>query len=508
MVNAWSYHKETNHDPQSLRQDSFRLDQSIKPRPYKSYTDLPVRSLDDPGSLPEPTLEALSKTNPQVSQDVDDGEGQPTSSLLATLCYYATGITKTLQRATQSVRFRAAACTGKLYHINLYAVVGPGASVPPGVYHYDPTEHAIDQLRTGDYRAIVAEAVGTDAARSPVTLIATSEWWRNAWKYRNRTYRHAFWDSGTIIGNLIAGATALDVHSRVSVGFTDDPLVQLLGLKPETEAPVAVVQIGRNGEAAESVSLDPITPTTEPLGPETIQYELNPEAWRQSRLETADAVSAWRSNVINARQSEAFNPQPSDPDDSLDPVDRETASARPLDQTIERRGSLREFSHAPISKRMAGTILDRALGPVPIDGTDSEAISPIVTPYCCILGVDGVSQGGYRYDPNTHTIERVCEMDRQTAGHLALNQSVVGDTAINVYLTVDVEAVVERLGNRGYRLAQLEAGIMLGKLYLATYAHRRLGGRGFTFFDQAVADQFGGDRWPLTMFAFGRRPAD
>ena len=70
----------------------------------------------------------------------------------------------------------------------------------------------------------------------------------------------------------------------------------------------------------------------------------------------------------------------------------------------------------------------------------------------------------------------------------------------------DVEAVVDRLGDRGYRLAQLEAGVALGRLYLATYAHRDLGGRGLTFFDDAVTDLLSpraADQTPTTMFVLG-----
>lgn len=50
------------------------------------------------------------------------------------------------------------------------------------------------------------------------------------------------------------------------------------------------------------------------------------------------------------------------------------------------------------------------------------------------------------------------------------------------------ESVVDRLGNRGYRLAQVEAGVVLGRLYLAAYAHRDPDGTGLTFSDDAVAD--------------------
>jgi hypothetical protein len=45
--------------------------------------------------------------------------------------------------------------------------------------------------------------------------------------------------------------------------------------------------------------------------------------------------------------------------------------------------------------------------------------------------------------------------------------------------------VLQRYGNRGYRAAQLEAGILGGKLYLGAYA-QRLSATGLTFFDDDV----------------------
>jgi hypothetical protein len=84
---------------------------------------------------------------------------------------------------------------------------------------------------------------------------------------------------------------------------------------------------------------------------------------------------------------------------------------------------------------------------------------------------------------------------------------VVGDAAVNVYTMADIDSIVEQVGNRGYRLAQLVGGIALGRLYLATYAHRALGGRGFTFYDDLVTEHLSpraSNQTPMTLFAFGK----
>jgi hypothetical protein len=45
------------------------------------------------------------------------------------------------------------------------------------------------------------------------------------------------------------------------------------------------------------------------------------------------------------------------------------------------------------------------------------------------------------------------------------------------------------LGNRGYRAAQFEAGVIAGKIYLSAYA-QGIGASGSTFFDEAVTEFF------------------
>jgi hypothetical protein len=78
---------------------------------------------------------------------------------------------------------------------------------------------------------------------------------------------------------------------------------------------------------------------------------------------------------------------------------------------------------------------------------------------------------------------------RRAAGDLGLGQEIPADCSVNVYFLTDLEEVLQRFGNRGYRAAQLEAAILAGKLYLAAYA-QRLSASGLTFFDDDVTEFF------------------
>jgi SagB-type dehydrogenase family enzyme len=112
--------------------------------------------------------------------------------------------------------FRAAACTGALYHIDVYVVCGELPGLAAGVYQFGPHDGALHQLRAGDQRARLVEASGAEpaVAAAPAVLVCTSTFWRNAWKYQARTYRHCFWDTGTLLANLLAVAAADGVPAR------------------------------------------------------------------------------------------------------------------------------------------------------------------------------------------------------------------------------------------------------------------------------------------------------
>jgi len=527
MVDAREYHERTKHDPRQIREREFSLDWANKPRPYKRYADLPRQSL--PGRLRPPQLPALSAIAESTPDPVsDDGETSTTpaaggaervesgvdAETLGALLYCAAGITKTIEHDGQPVPYRAASCTGKLYHVDCYLVCGDLPGIDAGVYHFDPRGYALDVLREGDYRGVVASATGSAAvADAPVTVVLTSEWWRNAWKYRARTYRHAFWDSGTVLANLLATAHALDRRAEVVTGFADATVADLVGVAPAEEAPLELVAIGRDGPAPGAPATVPaIAPETVPVSEDRVDYPLIHDAWEASSL-TDGAATAWRGRPTGGGVGT------SDPGDGeridLAPVDAGTASARPLWRTIRRRGSARAYEREPISDRMFATVLDRALRGLPADALvagdrDREAPALALNDcYCLVHAVEGIPEGAYQYHPAAGggELERIGDTDRETAAHLALDQGVVGETAASVYFLADLDAVVDRLGDRGYRLAQLEAGVALGRLYLATYAHRRLGGRGFTFYDDLVTEHLSpraAGRTPTCLYAFGR----
>jgi nitroreductase len=162
--------------------------------------------------------------------------------------------------------------------------------------------------------------------------------------------------------------------------------------------------------------------------------------------------------------------------------------AEPIEAVIRRRGSTRRFSRRSITFEQLSTLLDIARRPLPIDCLPDGA--PMADVYLIVNAVDDLSPGAYVLHPDAAAIEVLREGDvRQTAGVLDLGQALAADAAVNVYYLSELQPVLARFGNRGYRVAQLSAAISAGRVWLAAYA-LHLGATGLTFFDDDVTQFF------------------
>ena len=154
-----------------------------------------------------------------------------------------------------------------------------------------------------------------------------------------------------------------------------------------------------------------------------------------------------------------------------------------------RRGSSRQFAHKSITMVQLSTMLHRSTRGVPADvqGPDGVLLNDL---YLIVHSVDGLPPGAYVFHRNRDSLELLKQGNfRKEAGFLGLRQALPADAAANVFFLADLKQILEKYGNRGYRAAQLEAGIIGGKLYLSAYA-QRLGATGLTFFDDDVTTFF------------------
>ncbi len=503
---TWTYHDGTKHSHQSVRTGARGLDWANRPLSFKIYSTLEPIALPQDLALPKtPALAAIAVTDmePTAREPEPEGTRVPDLPTLAGILFLSAGITKRLTFLRGTMDFRAAACTGALYHIELYLVCGDLPDLAAGVYHFGVKDFALRKVRDGDYRGAVVSASGGEEsiASAPVVIVCTTTYWRNAWKYRARAYRHAFWDSGTILANLLAAAAGYDIPARIVCGFVDAEVNRLLDLDTEREVAIALVALGRDGPTLTTLPLDPLGLPTVPLSKTEVDYPAIRAMHAAAALLSEEELMAWRGGTSEAasrspadRQTPARGaPAPSGRLIPLQPLGDTELPTDSISRVIRRRGSSRQFAQEPISFVQLSMMLDRATRGIAADflaPSGAPAGATLNTMYLIVHDVEDLAPGAYVFHRERRALELLKEGNfRQEAGYLGLEQELPADASINVYFLADLGPILERFGNRGYRATQLDAAIAGGKLYLAAYA-LRLGATGLTFYDDDVTAFF------------------
>ena len=488
---ALRYHESTKHSEQSLRANVHYLDGQNKPLPFKIYRGVESIPLSrDPKVLDSQTpttLEALSMPASKVSS-ANGGENIPNLATLSQVLFLAAGITKKKRYPGGEMYFRAYPNTGALYHIDLYLVTQDLPDLPAGVYQFGPHDFSLHLLRSGDYRGLLVDASGEHPgiARAPLILVSASTYWRNAWKYQARAYRHCFWDGGTLHANLLAIGAANALQPNIVMGFSDSVVEALLGLDPAREGALTLVTLGHSNRAPPaSPPMGGLELVTKPLSRTEVDYPTIRVMHAASSLVSSDEVELWRGRTPQGEVVPASGPiQP------LRPIVDTELQQGSLASVIRRRGSTRAFDRArSISFEELSTVLDRATRGVPADFIEPPGAT-LLELYLIVNAVDNLVPGTYYYRRADRALELLAAGDfRRQSGQLGLSQQLPADAAVNVYCLCSLLPILQRFGNRGYRAAQLEGGITGGRMYLAAYA-QHFGATGLTFFDNEVIEFF------------------
>ena len=166
---AWKYHDGTKHSHWSIRNNPHLLDWASRPQPFKIYPK--IEPLPLPRDVPQTGVAALSALSEPVPSSRADSV--PDLHDLARILYFSAGITKQRAHPGGEIYFRAAACTGALYEIELYVVTGDLVGLDAGVYHFNPADVSLRLLRKGDFCRNLAHATAMEpaVAHAPATII-------------------------------------------------------------------------------------------------------------------------------------------------------------------------------------------------------------------------------------------------------------------------------------------------------------------------------------------------
>ena len=364
---------------------------------------------------------------------------------LSRLLHLSAGVVRTMARPYATWLFRAAGSAGGRFPLELYVAVPEGTGLPPGVHWYDPLDHALVR-------------VGPPPRGSASALVVTGVPWRSGWRYRERGFRHVYWDAGTMLSQLLAVADSAGLTARLHSRFPDAAIAGLVGADGVHEWPVAVVALGDGA------------PALHPMGTAAVgDVDATP-------VEFPLVTSAQR-----AGERHALGPEW----ERGAPVDVPLVGTDPVETIVLRRGSQRRMDPTRgVSRNLLRTCMSAALR-----GVD-------ISHFVVVHDVEGLATGLYRW-PDLSAPVRSGPM-RNEVYRVCLEQALARDAA---FVTIGA-ADVGTLDDRDYRDAQLGAGLVEGRLHVLAYA---LGASasGMTFIDSEVAALVGDRRDALLFTCVG-----
>lgn len=367
---------------------------------------------------------------------------------------------------------RGTASGGGLYPVSVYWVSGPSGPVPPGVHYYATRRHAMQRLLTGDVSGEVRAALGDAAPGAGATdqyLVLGVKYWQNAFKYNSFSFHAVSMDVGTIVQSWRMWARARGLEAEPLMWFDEERLARLLGVRTEEEGVFAVVPLRWRGTPSASA---PVTAAVRHRDAERSRTVLTFDA--VTRMQTATAEYATRRPAPGAlAPAAAPAADPSRPGAALPPP-------RPLDADVRtalrrRRSSFGRFDAGrPVDQGRLATCLKAAMAGARLGGDTGTGTgdTQLVTLYAFVNHVDGLAPGAYVYDPDAHSLGLVKE-GRPGAflqkNYFLANYNLEQAGAVLVP-TVRTAAVLDAVGDRGYRLVNATIGAVSQAVYTASSA--------------------------------------
>ncbi len=396
-------------------------------------------------------------------------------STLTQFLHYAAGVTSP-HAVGSGILLRAAPSAGALYPVDLYVAARAVEGLEPGVYYYDPHQHAL--LRTGAADAVRRLAqhvpIGRRVEAAPLSLVLAATFDRTVAKYRSRAYRYVALDAGHVAANVALTGVALGSRCQLEPLFEDEPLAGIVGAGPGE----GVVLLLSCGLGAEPGAAGPVSRLSIPAH-EPPELPRDPDHQELSRL--SHRLTSWRLAEQMPRELR-LTAVPPPPQTEPVALPEPAPADRDLFEVIAVRRSFRDFAPRAVAVEQFAGVL-----------ADAHAFSPRVRSqafielYVFVRAVDAVAPGLYRYHPDLHALERMrageLAQEIQSAG---LSQESLGSAAFVLAWAARMDVIEKTDGARGYRHALLDAGLAGEHAYLSAVA-RHLGICGVgAFHDDAV----------------------
>ena len=462
------------------------------PLTYKLYRGLPVipLSLEVPLTLKRP--EATVK---------------PDLSRIGHFLWYVFGLTQfsesvmNLDFSDQAIdlmqsKRRFVPSGGALYPNELYVYLKI-ENLPAGVYHYDVAHHRLVLLREGNFDSYISRALGNRCNITDCfgTVFVSTMFWKNFFKYNNFAYRLQGLDAGVLIGQLLEVAKSFGFATGVYFQFLDRAINHLLGLSEQEESVYALIPLSEestscfnrsniDGDDSATVlcrELTAIQSTHYVQSRRVKEFPMLNKMNEASMMESTRSFRQIREKKINCEGQSVTLP-------SVKQLSYDLASA-----CRKRFSPDIDFVLEKVSQLQLATLFKGAMDSFSyqndLDGVQKKQ-KPRVSLYGCLYNVEGIPNGAYHYDSSAHALRQVQLGDQRLLLQHGMSGGNVNMFQVPLCLHVagDINYFKSEMGYRGYRIQQMEAGMLVQRLLLVASA-LGFGGHPLLGFDANICDE-------------------
>ncbi len=498
-MNPETFLHNLHFDPDQSRSVDMVVDWDDAPLPYKLYRGLPVVPL-----CAEVPLRLAERTGSEPSEI-------PCLRTIGHFLWYAFGLTQLSQTAIALNCKDKAAAPGTFQSFRRFVPSGGGLypsevylylklpDLPSGVYHYDVAHHRLVLVREGVFDGYLGKLLGgrCDLAECFGVVIASTMFWKNFYKYHDFAYRLQGLDCGVLLGQLLEVAKRFGFTSKVYYQFVDRAVNHLLGLSGQEESVFAVMPLSHrpvdawgaySGEASQNVTATELCRELPQMNHS--HYVRSQRVKDYSQLLQMNEACRYDSTAAFSQRN-ACRAAVSDREEAVMLPDVPRLSYDFTEACLKRYSPEADFVLEDVDQEKLAALLSAATAAfVYQNDLDEHWSRARVSLYCCVYQVEGIEDGAYRYDSKTHTLRRIRRGDQRPTLQqgMSLDNINLFQVPLCLHVVGDRKHGKAAWGYRGYRIQQMEAGMLVQRLLLAASA-MGLGGHPLLGFDVNTCDE-------------------
>jgi len=373
-------HDTTNHSYMSIRKNANFLDWRTQPKNFKTY--------------------------PHFSQrfKIDDYDELKDLNLIG-------GITFEKEYPEGTYYLRTNPSAGALYPCEIYIQLRGIKGLVSGVYHYEPHHKTLCLLQEIDGDG-VEYYFKDNSKQKGITFLVSSIYFRSSWKYRDRSIRYIFLDSGHALGSIYAALCVMDKESKIMFDFDKLALNEICGFRDDEMFTCAIS------------STTSTEKETKPL-----RQQL-PYVSGCDFLETNKFIEDTYKKTCSYECKDIKNPL------FFDNIPKEQ-----LKSSILNRRSIRAFREIPIEENDFSFILENIF---------TFATTHNIDIFYTVHRINGMTQGLYK----NGTLQSVGDFSAKSR-YLSLEQNIGGQSAVTFYFTSNEEEAYQKVNILSGFIAQI-----------------------------------------------------